>query len=94
MTSIEEGAAFGPSSWIDVSQEKIQAFADTTGDHNFIHVDPDAASGADRHRRRHLVMAPDAAALLEIFRARMLEQRKAPFHRRRGIEWSSSRSLH
>ena len=44
MTAIEEGAAFGPSSWIDVPQEKIQAFADTTGDHNFIHVDPEMAA--------------------------------------------------
>jgi acyl dehydratase len=44
MTSIEAGATFGPSSWIDVPQEKIQAFADTTGDHNFIHVDPEMAA--------------------------------------------------
>ena len=27
-----------------MSQEKIQAFADTTGDHNFIHVDPEMAA--------------------------------------------------
>jgi acyl dehydratase len=38
------GATFGPSSWIDVPQEKIQAFADTTDDHNFIHVDLEAAA--------------------------------------------------
>ena len=38
------GAEFGPSSWIEVPQEKIQAFADTTGDHNFIHVDPEMAA--------------------------------------------------
>src|SRR5438270_71205 len=44
MTSIEVGAEFGPSSWIDVPQERIQAFADTTGDHNFIHVDPEMAA--------------------------------------------------
>ena len=41
---LEVGAQFGPSSWIDVSQERIQAFADTTDDHNFIHVDPEAAA--------------------------------------------------
>jgi acyl dehydratase len=41
---IEEGAEFGPSSWIDVPQEKIQAFADATGDHQFIHVDPERAA--------------------------------------------------
>ncbi len=44
MSTIEVGAEFGPSSWIDVSQEMIQAFADTTGDHNFIHVDPEMAA--------------------------------------------------
>ena len=44
MTAVEVGAEFGPSSWIDVPQEKIQAFADATGDHNFIHVDPEMAA--------------------------------------------------
>jgi acyl dehydratase len=44
MTAIEVGAEFGPSSWIDVPQEKIQAFADATGDHQFIHVDPERAA--------------------------------------------------
>ncbi len=44
MTTIEVGAEFGPSSWIDVPQEMIQTFADTTHDHNFIHVDPDMAA--------------------------------------------------
>ena len=44
MSAIEVGAEFGPSSWIDVPQEKIQAFADATGDHNFIHIDPGMAA--------------------------------------------------
>jgi acyl dehydratase len=44
MATIEVGAEFGPSSWIDVPQEKIQAFADATGDHQFIHVDPERAA--------------------------------------------------
>ena len=44
MTAIEVGVELGPSSWIDVPQEMIQAFADTTHDHNFIHVDPDMAA--------------------------------------------------
>jgi acyl dehydratase len=44
MTAIEVGAEFGPSSWIDVPQERIQAFADATGDYNFIHVDPEMAA--------------------------------------------------
>src|SRR5881392_88439 len=43
MKAMEVGAEFGPSSWIDVPQEMIQAFADATHDHNFIHVDPEMA---------------------------------------------------
>jgi len=43
MTAIEVGSEFGPSSWIKMTQEKIQTFADVTDDHNFIHVDPDMA---------------------------------------------------
>jgi acyl dehydratase len=44
MSAIAVGADFGPSSWIEVSQDRIQAFADATGDHNFIHVDPEMAA--------------------------------------------------
>ncbi len=32
------------SDWITVTQEMIDKFADATGDHQFIHVDPDAAA--------------------------------------------------
>ena len=46
MATVEPGAEFGPSSWIEITQERIQAFADATGDHQWIHVDPErAASG-------------------------------------------------
>ena len=34
------GREFGPSEWITVDQPRIDAFADCTGDHQFIHVDP------------------------------------------------------
>jgi acyl dehydratase len=44
MTEFVTGAEFGPSSWIDVSQERIDAFADATGDHQWIHVDPERAA--------------------------------------------------
>ena len=37
------GDVYGPSSWIDVPQEKITAFADATGDQQWIHVDPEQA---------------------------------------------------
>lgn len=34
-----EGQELGVSSWFDVGQDVIQAFADATGDHQWIHVD-------------------------------------------------------
>jgi acyl dehydratase len=37
------GQELGTSGWYEVSQDVIQAFADATGDHNFIHVDPERA---------------------------------------------------
>ncbi len=38
-----EGKELGASSWLDVSQERINTFADATGDHQYIHVDPERA---------------------------------------------------
>lgn len=33
----------GTSEWIEVTQERIDTFADATGDHQWIHVDPERA---------------------------------------------------
>jgi acyl dehydratase len=38
------GFEIGVSEWILVDQTAINAFADVTGDHQFIHVDPEAAA--------------------------------------------------
>lgn len=38
------GQEIGVSEWIDVPQSAIDAFADVTGDRQFIHVDPGAAA--------------------------------------------------
>jgi acyl dehydratase len=40
---LKAGDAFGPSSWIEIPQSKIDAFAEATGDHQWIHVDPERA---------------------------------------------------
>ncbi len=37
------GRQFAPSQWILVDQPRIDAFAACTGDHQFIHVDPERA---------------------------------------------------
>ncbi len=37
------GESIGQSDWITVSQREIDLFADATGDHQWIHVDPERA---------------------------------------------------
>ncbi|MFF4501499.1 MaoC family dehydratase [Streptomyces sp. NPDC001401] len=37
------GSDLGTSDWIEVTQERIDTFADATGDHQWIHVDPERA---------------------------------------------------
>ena len=37
------GKETGVSDWLTIDQERINAFADVTEDHQFIHVDPEAA---------------------------------------------------
>ncbi|MEV7615608.1 MaoC family dehydratase [Streptomyces sp. NPDC089799] len=40
------GVPLGPGDWLEVDQKRIDLFADATGDHQWIHVDPErAASG-------------------------------------------------
>ena len=41
---LHPGDEFGPSSWIDVGQERIDAFAAATGDEQWIHVDRERAA--------------------------------------------------
>jgi acyl dehydratase len=41
---MKPGDHFGPSSWIEIPQETIDAFAEATGDHQWIHVDPERAA--------------------------------------------------
>ena len=35
-----EGEQFGPTEWLEIDQKRINMFADATGDHQWIHVDP------------------------------------------------------
>ncbi|HEX2398140.1 MAG TPA: MaoC family dehydratase, partial [Solirubrobacteraceae bacterium] len=37
------GQEIGVSDWHEVTQESVNEFADVTGDHNWIHVDPERA---------------------------------------------------
>lgn len=38
------GQVLPPSAWLEISQERVNGFADATNDHQFIHVDPSRAA--------------------------------------------------
>jgi acyl dehydratase len=62
-----EGETLGTSEWHDVTQDAIDAFADVTGDHQWIHVDPERAKetpfgGTIAHGYYTLSLAPALAA--------------------------------
>ncbi len=57
------GKEIGTSRWHEVTQERIDAFADATGDHQWIHVDPERAKetpfgGTIAHGYYTLSLAP------------------------------------
>ncbi len=39
-----QGQHLGYSDWLEIDQQRINLFADATGDHQWIHVDPDKAA--------------------------------------------------
>lgn len=39
----KEGLKIGPSAWMEMTQDRVDMFAEATGDHQWIHVDPDKA---------------------------------------------------
>ncbi|TFV60294.1 MaoC family dehydratase [Mycobacterium sp. PS03-16] len=39
-----EGSALGPTEWLEITQERVNLFADATDDHQWIHVDPERAA--------------------------------------------------
>jgi acyl dehydratase len=58
-----EGETLGTSEWHEVTQADIDTFADVTGDHQWIHVDPDRAKdtpfgGTIAHGYYTLSLAP------------------------------------
>lgn len=38
------GTELGVSAWMEITQERVDAFADATDDHQYIHVDPERAA--------------------------------------------------
>ena len=48
VTTVEElkgliGQELGVGDWVEITQDRVNAFADVTGDHQYIHVDPERA---------------------------------------------------
>ena len=39
-----QGSRLGPTDWLEVTQERVNLFADATNDHQWIHVDPERAA--------------------------------------------------
>jgi acyl dehydratase len=38
-----EGTTLGPTDWLEIDQARVNGFADVTGDHQWIHTDPERA---------------------------------------------------
>lgn len=38
-----EGTLLGPTDWLAIEQDRVDGFAEVTGDHQWIHVDPERA---------------------------------------------------
>ena len=39
-----EGAELGPTDWLEVTQDRVNLFADANDDHQWIHIDPERAA--------------------------------------------------
>jgi len=66
------GEHLGYSDWLEITQGRVDAFADATGDHQWIHVDPERAArsalgGTIAHGLFTLSLAPAMTAALLSF---------------------------
>jgi hypothetical protein len=66
-----ETTVLGPGRWHEVSQQQINQFADATGDHQCIHVDPERAASGPFGRSKWAQTKADAAAKMDELQARM-----------------------
>jgi MaoC dehydratase-like protein len=82
------GEELGVSEWHQVTQEVVDAFADATGDDQFIHVDPERAPSAPLHGKQHSSTTPASASAARTPTAARRSRSAATSRRRR-----SKRSL-
>ena len=43
-SSPPQGTQLGPTEWLEITQDRVNLFADATDDHQWIHVDPERAA--------------------------------------------------
>jgi acyl dehydratase len=63
---LKPGLELGPGEWREITQEQVNRFADATGDHQWIHVDPERAAtgpfgGTIAHGYLTLAMLPQSS---------------------------------
>src|SRR5919199_5757779 len=68
------GQRVGPSEWREVTQELIDAFADVSGDHQWIHVDPERAAQESPFGKT-IAHGNLTLSLIDGFRFALIEQR-------------------
>ncbi|MFS4490831.1 MaoC family dehydratase [Dietzia kunjamensis] len=69
----ELGRHVGYSDWMEITQERIDAFAEATGDHQWIHVDP--ARAAEGPYGRNIAHGYLTLSLLPVLGAEVMEIR-------------------
>src|SRR5881409_3202 len=98
------GQELGVSEWVEITQDRVNAFADATGDHNFIHVDPERAKqtpfgGTIAHGYLSLsLLAPVTQQLLKVTDAKMginygLDRVRFPAPLPVGAQWRGAAEL-
>ena len=73
---VSAGRHLGHTDWVQMTQAQVDAFADCTGDHNFLHVDPKAAGqtpfgGTIAHGFLSLALLAPVTQRLEVSDAKM-----------------------
>lgn len=68
------GEAIGPTDWVEVTQERIDGFAEVSGDHQWIHVDPERAARESPFGRT-IAHGDLTLALVNGMRSELIDQR-------------------
>jgi acyl dehydratase len=97
------GTTLGPTDWAEMTQTQVDDFARTTGDHNFIHIDPGRASatpfgGTIAHGYLSLALLAPVTQLLQVTDAQTsvnygLDKVRFPAPLKVGADWRGSAEI-